>query len=71
MPLTQRKYREIVADSFTLPAGRGAIVAPSHRTAGGGLVHAHGNGKPQIVHSDELMSTFLELEQTLLLLRNQ
>jgi hypothetical protein len=37
----------------------------------GGIVDAHREGRRYIVHSDELLSAFLELEQTLLLLRNQ
>jgi hypothetical protein len=65
------KYWEIIADKLSGAGWSWAIVAPSRRTPGGGLVHAHGNGKPQIVHSDELLSAFLELQQTLLLLRNQ
>jgi hypothetical protein len=35
------------------------------------IVDAHREGRRYIVHSDELLSAFLELEQTLLLLRNQ
>jgi hypothetical protein len=64
------KYWEIIADKLGA-AGWSRGYCSAHRTAGGGLVLAHGNGKPQIVHSDEPVSAFLELEQTLLLLRNQ
>ena len=35
------------------------------------IVDAHREGRRYIVHSAELLSAFLELEQTLLLLRNQ
>jgi hypothetical protein len=49
-----------------LLVGRGTIAAPSQSTVGDGLFDAHGYGKRQIVHSDELLSAFLELEQTLL-----
>ena len=37
----------------------------------GWIVDAHREGRRYIVHSDELLSAFLEFERTLLLLRNQ
>jgi hypothetical protein len=48
-----------------LPVGHGAIAVRLFETAGVGIVDAHkGDGKRYIVHSDELLSAFLELEAT-------
>ena len=49
-----------------LPVGRCAIAAPLPERAGAGVVDAHREGRRYIVHSDELLSAFLELERTLL-----
>jgi hypothetical protein len=59
-----------------LLVGRAVIAVPLPETAGVGSFDAHrDDGRHYIVHSDELLSAFLELEQTLLgsgaLLRNQ
>jgi hypothetical protein len=52
--------------SLALPVGRGAIAAPLPEIAAVGIVDAHREGRRYIVHSDELVSAFLELEQMLL-----
>jgi len=52
--------------SSVLLAGHGAIAAPLPETAGVGIVDAHREGRRYIVHSDELMTAFLELEVMLL-----
>jgi hypothetical protein len=50
-----------------LPVGRGVIAAPLPEMDGWRwIVDAHREGRRYIVHSDELMSAFLELEATLL-----
>ena len=54
-----------------LLVGRGVIAAPLHPDGWRWIVDAHREGRRYMVHSDELLSAFLELEQTLLLLRNQ
>jgi hypothetical protein len=59
------KYWEPSLTSFTLPARRGAIAALSRRTVGVGSL-THREGRRYIVHSDELLSAFLELEAMLL-----
>ena len=51
------KYWESSLTSFTLPARRGAIAALSRRW----IVDAHREGRRYIVHSDELLSAFLEI----------
>jgi hypothetical protein len=64
--MSAMKYWEIIADKLVLLVGRGAIVAPGQKMAGGWIVDAHREGRRYIVHSDELLSAFLELEKTLL-----
>ena len=47
-----------------LPVGHGAIAAPLPEMAGvGSLMPIGGDGRRYIVHSDELMAAFLELER--------
>ena len=48
-----------------LLAGPGAIAALSAAMVGTGLSDAHKDGQRHIVHSDELLSAFLELQATL------
>jgi hypothetical protein len=61
------KYWEISLTSSVLQAGRGASAAPLPEMAGDGSLTPHrGHGRYYFVHSDELLSTFLELEATFL-----
>jgi hypothetical protein len=45
---------------------RGVIAVPLPEMAACWIVDAHREGRRYFVHSDELLSAFLELEQTLL-----
>ena len=60
------KYCEIIADK--LIAGDWAWEYCNTSTSEGGrwIVAAHKNGQRHIIHSDELLSAFLELEATML-----
>ena len=60
------KYLEIIADKLSAAGWSWAIAAPLPEMAGAGLLTPHrGDGKRYIVHSDELLSAFLELEAML------
>ena len=59
------KYCEIVADKL-IAAGWSWEYCSAAPEGGRWIVAAHKNGQRHIVHSDELVSAFLELELTLL-----
>lgn len=59
------KYWEIIADKLTV-AGWAWEYCSAAPEVGRWIVAAHKNGQRHIVHSDELLSAFLELERTLL-----
>jgi len=60
------KYWEVIADKLYAPGwswGYGSAVTKDRWRW---IVDAHREGRRYFVHSDELLSAFLELEQTLL-----
>ena len=58
------KYWEVIADKlYALVAGYCSAVTKDRWRW---IVDAHREGRRYFVHSDELLSAFLELEQTLL-----
>jgi hypothetical protein len=59
------KYWEIIADKLSA-AGWAWEYCSATREGGRWIVAARKNGQCHIVHSDELLSAFLELERTLL-----
>ena len=59
------KHWETVADRLSA-AGWSWGYSPLPEMAGGWIVDAHGHGKRYIVHSDEPLSAFLELEAIVL-----
>jgi hypothetical protein len=61
-PNAPMKYWKSSLTSSELLAGRGAIACDGWRW----IVDAHREGRRYVVHSDEFLSAFLELEATLL-----
>jgi len=60
------KYCEIIADKL-IAAGWAWEYCDTGTSEGGRwIVAAHKNGRRHIVHSDDLLTAFLELEATLL-----
>jgi len=61
------QYWEIVADKLSAAGWSwGLLQCSNPRWVGAGIVHAHREGRRYIVHSDELLRAFLELEASLL-----
>jgi len=61
----RRRWRSLT--SSAPPAGRGVIAARLQKDGWRWIVDAHkGDGKRYVVHSDELLTAFLELEAILL-----
>ena len=65
------KYWEIIADKLGAAGWSRGYCSAVTRGGWRWVVDADREGRRYIVHSGELPSAFLELEQTLLLLRNQ
>jgi hypothetical protein len=61
------KYWELIADKLTAAGWTWRYCSAVTRDGWRWIVDAHKNGKRHIVQSDELLSTFLELEATVLL----
>jgi hypothetical protein len=60
------KYWEIVADKLSAAGWSWGYCSAVTRDGWRWIVDAHREGRSYIVHSDELLSAFLELEATLL-----
>ena len=60
------KYWEIVADKLDASGWSWGYCSAFTRGGWRWIVDAHREGRRYIVHSDELLSAFLELEQALL-----
>jgi hypothetical protein len=60
------QYCEVIADKLSVASWAWAYCSAVTRDGWRWIVDAHGSGRRYIVHSDELLSVFLELEATLL-----
>ena len=60
------KYWEIIADKLSAAGFSWGYCSAVTRDGWRWIVDAHREARRYIVHSDELLSAFLELEQTLL-----
>jgi hypothetical protein len=60
------KYWELIADELSAAGWSWAYCSAVTKDGWRWIVDAHGHGKRYIVHSDELLTAFLEMEATLL-----
>jgi hypothetical protein len=63
---TELSYWEIVADKLSAAGWSSGYCSAVTRNGWRWIVDAHREGRRYIVHSDELPTAFLELEETLL-----
>ena len=64
-----KKYWEIVPDKLSAAGWSWGYCSAATRDGWRWIVGAHGEGRRYIVHSDELLSAFLELETEVAVIR--